>query len=462
MVLGCALSAFAQAPPASGIERMVAADAVSKLSSVDAETRGEAAVIIASAGQVEHEQRLLELAKDPEPAARHRATLALGLLATPSAITFLETQLRTIEGRTNDDGVVAAFALGLVPTDRIDTSVARTLPLFERGSWKRQHDILVALLAGMTRQPDRSERRALLQLWENEANRTPDTRALLLQLLLPIDQSFDERELRRTLRRGSDLERLAIVKWLASRTPDQNRTWLEDLNRIAQHGDIPELRSAALLALARSRYIPALEIAARALKSASAVECGQALEAMLAIGGASTHGALEQHLLVERNPARIAALMKGFLAPPSQRLVEHAIAVATDPKQPVATRAAAAELVGRSDKLRAAPLLRDLFRIASNPEVLTALARALRRAEDQPTALNRLMDRPTSLTHHADRWQALLAAGHGEAQRQILAVLQDGKASPEDVRTAVKVWRRAMVFGSPGSSAPARLSELLN
>src|SRR5690606_15866610 len=284
-----------------------------------------------------------------------------GLLATPAAITFLETQLRTIEGRTNDDGVVAAFALGMVATDRIDTSVARTLPLFEHGSWKRQHDILIALLTGMTLQPDRSERRALLQLLENDANRTPDARALLLQLLLPIDLSFDERELRRTLRRGNDLERLAIVHWLASRTPDQNRSWLSDLSSIAQRGDTPELRSAALLALARSRYIPALEIAARALKSSSPDECGQALEAMLAIGGASTHGALERHLLVERNPTRMAALMKAFLAPPSQRLVDHAITIATDTAQPMATRAAAAELVGRSDKVRAAPLLRDLF-----------------------------------------------------------------------------------------------------
>ena len=433
---------------------MVAADAVQRLDSKDAEIRGEAALIVAAAGRTEAEPRLLQLAKDPVPAARYRATIALGLLATPQAITFLEEQLRTVEGHTNDLGVVAAFALGLVPPERVNTSVARTLTLFEHGSWNRQHDILVALLIGMSRQPERTELRALQQLLDDEANRAAEPRALLLQLLLPLRNSHDQGELRRTLRRGSDLERLAIVNWMASRTPDQNKPWLEDLVRIAKRGTTPELRSAALLTLTRSRHLPALEIAARALKSSSPAECRQALVAMMAIGGASTHGTLEQHLLDERKPARIRALMEGFLAPPSKRLVEHAIRVATNTKMPVATRAAAAELVGRRDKKRAAPLLRDLFRVATDPEVLTALARALRRAEDSPTALSRLMDRPISLTQHADRWQALLAASHGEAQRQVLAVLQDGKSSDDDVRAAVKSWRRAMVIGSAGSLAP--------
>lgn len=461
MLLTCALSAFAQAPPASGIERLVATDAVQQLASKDAEIRGEAAIIVAAAGRVDQELRLLELAKDPAPAASHRATLALGLLATPQAITFLEQQLHTIEGRTSDLGVVAAFALGLVPTDRVGTSVARTLTLFEDGSWKRQHDILISLLIGMTRQPERSERRALEQLLEDEANRASEARSLLLQLLLPMAQNHDESKLRRLLRRGSELERLAIVNWMASRPPSENTPWLDDLVRIAKRGDGPELRSAALLALTRCRHLPALEIAAHALQSPSPMECRQALAAMMAIGGASTHGALEQHLLNERKPLRIQALMKGFLAPPSSNLVEHAIKIATDAKLPVATRAAAAELVGRSDQKRAAPLLRDLFRIATDPVVLRSLARALRRAEDSPTALSRLMDRPISLTQHADRWQALLAAGHGEAQRQVLAVLKDSKSCDDDVRTAFKAWRRAMILDSAGSLAPERLTNYL-
>ena len=111
--------------------------------------------------------------------------------------------------------------------------------MFEQGSWKRQHDVLVALLLGMSRHPERLELRALQNLLQNEANRAPDVRALLLQLLLPIDSSIDERELRRILRRGSDLERLSVVRWLAARNPDDNKPWLEELAQVAQRDSLP-------------------------------------------------------------------------------------------------------------------------------------------------------------------------------------------------------------------------------
>lgn len=451
---------------ASGIERLVAADAAGKLSHQDAETRGEAAMIVATTGEIEHETVLITMAQDPEPEARHRATLALGLLATPNAITHLETRLRSVTERSKDDGAVAAYALGLVPSDRIDTSIARTLPRFERGSWKRQHDTLVALLLSMCRQPERSEKLALRNLLDNDGNRAPLPRSLLLKLLLPIDKNFDERELRRTLRRGSAEERLALVNWLASgglaaNEPEDNKPWLEDLVRIAKQDPDPAMRTAALLGLTRCRHLPALEIAARALRSSSPAECSQGLAAILAIGGASTCGALENHIREERNPARLAALMSSFQAPPSPLLVRHAMKVASDTRQQLETRAAAAELVARSDPKRSAPILRDLFRIANDPEVLCSLARTLRRVEDAPTSLNRLLNRPVALTKHSDRWLALLAAGHAEAQRKLLGVLQDQLASEGDVRTALRVWRKAMVLRSSDERTPEVLRKIL-
>lgn len=457
MVLGCALSAFAQAPITSGIERMVAHDATALLVSSDAETRGEAAIVVAASGAVGYEATLLEIAKDADPAARHRGMLALGLLATPAAVSFLESQLRSVEDRISEDGVTAAFALGCTAIDRVDTSIARTLPLFGRGSWKRQHDVLVALLLAMTRGPERAERSALRILFDNEANRSPTVRALLLQLLLPIDRTIADKDLRRTMRRGSSDERLAIVKWLASRPPADNKPWIEELTTLAKRADDPELRAAALLALTRYQHLPALEIAARALKSSNPKECSQALASMLSIGGAKTRGALEQHLLVERNPVRMAAMMSSFLAPPSKELIDHAVSVATNAKLPITTRTAAAQLISRSDKKRARPMLRDLFRIANDPQLLLSLARALRRAEDTPTALARLLDQPVELPQHPGRWQALLSAGHGEAQRQVLATLKDPKASTNSVRTAIKVWRKAMVIGTLGAEAPSIL-----
>ena len=69
----------------------------------------------------------------------------------------------------------------------------------------------------------------------------------------------------------------------------------------------------------------------------------------------------------------------------------------------------------------------------------------------------RLLDQPVELPQHPGRWQALLSAGHGEAQRQVLATLKDPKASTNSVRTAIKVWRKAMVIGTLGAEAPSIL-----
>ena len=460
--LACTVSVFAQGQLSSSINRMVANDAIIRLNSPDAETRGEAAIIVAAAGQQIHEPRLLKLAIDPDPAARHRGILALGLLATPQAITFLEQQLMSIEGRTTKESVFAAYALGLVPSQRIETSVARLLPQFEQGSWKRQHDCMIALLLGMTSQLDRQELRPLQQLLEDAGKHADDARALLFELLLPMQSKVDAKDLRRSLRRGGDLTKLTIIKWLATRAAADNKLWLTDLTTYAKRGTTPEIRAAALLALTRSRHLPALEIAAHTLKTATGAECRQALASMLAIGGAKSRGALEQYLLQEQNPARTQALMSGYQAPPSKALMNHAFRVAMDQRQPVATRSAAAILVAKSDAKRAAPLLRDLFRIASNPATLISLARALARTKEPQTTLDRLLSDSDSTVQYGNQWQALLASGHTEAKRQVLAVLQNTKSSDEEVRTALKAWRRATVDIPVSSLAPELLRNCLN
>jgi len=461
MLLACGLSGIAQAPIASGLERMVAQDAAALLDHQDAEVRGEAAIVVASQGRIEHEAALLEIAADPKPAARHRGMLALGQLATPNAVHFLESHLRTNEGRSNPDGVAAAFALGCVPPANVDTSVARTLPLFERGSWKRQHEVLYALLLGMCKHPERTEQRALRVLFDNEANRSPVIRGLLLRLLLPIDDTFSDKDLRRLLQRGSANEKVAIVQWLADRTPADNQPWIPDLVKIAERAADPTLRTAALRALTRCRHLPALEIAARALQSSDPDECGQAMASMLSISGARARGALERQLLRERDPVKLMAMMGHFLAPPSKELVDYAIEIAADPKVAIGTRTAAAELISRSDKKRALPMLRNLFRRATDPQLLRKLARALRGAEESPTALSRLLQRPIALPQHPRHWQALLAAGHAGAQRQVLMTLKDPSSDAASKRSALKAWRKAMVLGPAEADALPTISGYL-
>lgn len=458
--LSSALCAFAQAPEASGIERLVAADAARALWSDAPECRGEAALIVAADGDPRFERRLLELAADEADIARRRALIALGLLATPSAIEQLERALATVEARGSDDGVCAAFALGIIPPDRAQTTVARTLARFRQGSWRRQHAVLVTLLGAMTRVPDRTELGALRQLLREDSNRDATVRGLLWSLLLPIDGSIEADELRRVLRRGDAAERRAVVQWLADRAPARNAAWIEDLSRLAARDRDPDLRALALRALARCEVRSSLETAAKALRSAHGVERRSAVEAMLAVGGASMRGVLEQNLIKERDLRRAAELFEGFRAPPSAALREHLVAVAAAADAPARARVGAAELLARSAAGRSAPILRGLFVDLDDPALLIRIARSLSRVEDAPTPAAKLLGATAAWTHHPARWRALLAAGHPEAQRQVLTILQDGDASASDRRCALRAWRAAMVLG-PADSAPKALRDAL-
>ena len=69
---------------------------------------------------------------------------------------------------------------------------------------------------------------------------------------------------------------------------------------------------------------------------------------------------------------------------------------------------------------------------------------------------------PIELSQHGARWQALLGASHGEAQRQVLDVLKDHRASPDSICTALKSWRRAMVLGAQKGDVPDALASALN
>lgn len=436
------------APELAGIERLVAADALRHLDSPEPDVRGEAALIVASTGDPALEPRLLALADDQDPTTGDRAAIALGLLATPAAVQALEQRIAAAD--RGERAVAAAFGLGLVPPERAGSTVARVLPTFARGSWKRQRDALLALLLGMCRHPERDEQLALRRLLDDDSNRDPELRALLLQLLLPLDRSFDDKILRRICDRSSDGERLVLLRWLATRPPADNAPWLDELVRIVQHDRRPAHRAAALAALTRSRHLPALELAARALRSSDADECAAALRAMLAIGGARTRGALEQHLIDELDAGRKAALLTNYGAPPSQHLALHAAALADDASQPEAVRVAAADVLAKSQPERAAPLLRDLFRATADGGCAAVLARALARVADAPTPLDRLLTPPVALELHPLQWRALLAAGHADAQRRVLEVLQAPDASPEAIATALRCWRAAMVLTAPG------------
>lgn len=444
-----------------GVTRLVINDAARLLNDRDPEVRGEALLIVAGTGSLSFHSAVQAATGDADAGARGKAILALGLLATPGTAVTLDALLADGNDRSSPDGVAAAFALGLLPPDHAPSVVARVLTGFLHGSRKKQQEPLMALLLGLSQNDGSGQAAALRRLFDDDATRDPQVRAQLLHLLLRTDRAFDGKQLRRLLDRGCAEERTTLLRWLGSNDVEDEAGLLPSLDRAAKSSE-PALRTAALAALTRRQYLPALELAAKAMRSTDAAECGQGVRSLLAIGGASMRGAIERDLLGERDAARKAALLASFDAPPSSLLLDHAAALAADASQPFEVRTAAVTLLDRSDPTRTAVLLRDLFRSTTRTESLPRLAALLLRdGATDPPPLARLVDDPADLTTQPARWQALLAAEHPAAIRLLLAVLDtDGSAKA----AALQLWRRACVLSVPQpvvGEPPAILRQLL-
>lgn len=452
-VFGFALCGFAQAQVPSevtgGLARLVAADAARLLQAADPVVRGEAALVAAERSSPALHTAVLALCDDDDAAARGRAIVALGLQATPGTVVVLEQLLTEGAARTDADRTAAAFAVGLLPADRAGSLPNRVLSTFLRGNLRREREPLLALLLGISLRDPEPHRAALLQLYDDDSVRDPQVRAQLLHLLLRAGHPFAVRDQRRVLERGDGDERTALLRWFANGDVVTDDPLLATVERLARHGDAAQ-RTAALAALTRRRHLPALELAARAMRSTDAAECAQGLRSVLAIGGARMRRALERHLLDETNPTRKAALLAHYEAPPSRELLDHAAGLAADHEQPFDVRAAAATLVARAEPERAATLLRDLFRATTRPETLPQLA-ALLVQDGQAPPLDKLLDGPTDLRQHPLRWQALLAADHPAAVRRLLTTLEGGTDGSDDRGRglALQLWRRARVLTVP-------------
>jgi hypothetical protein len=455
-VLSASASAHAQEPLAA----LVVADAVPLLAHADATVRGEAALVVSQGADLVLQERLLALAADPEPAARHRALMALGLLGTPGAVRFLGDCLAATSARGEDDGIATAFGLGLVADHAASSTNTQLLSRIAQGSWKRQRDLLLALLLGMTFHPDRAEVSALRQLFEDSSNRDPEVRGLLLRHLLANDRTFDDKSLRRLLERGSLPEREAVLRHLAGSGKALDSEWCDALADLAVHGEPGEHRALALAALTRVRWLPALDLSLRAMRSGTPAECTQAMRTMLQIGGARLLRAAAPRLIAERDPARKQALLDGYEAPLDAAFADHLARLSADSGVPWPLRSTAAIVLARAGCDRAAPLLRDAFRSTGDDRALDRLATALQASHGEPVALTRLLDAGVSLPQAPPRFAALLRAGHPEAERVLLVQLRPGG----NALAALRAFRVARVLALPAArdeAIPALLRDRL-
>ncbi|MBL8756634.1 MAG: HEAT repeat domain-containing protein [Planctomycetes bacterium] len=461
LLVAVLLSGTAQAQ--DGLARIVADDALPKLSHSDPAVRGEAALVVAQRPDLAQQTALLALAKDEAPEARQRALVALGLLATPAAVAALGGVLADHGTRGDDDGIAAAFGLGLLPPGHADSTVAKVLSSFLQGSWKRQREPMLALLLAMQLQPARRDLQVLRRLWDDDSNRDPEVRGLLLQHLLPTATDLDGKAVRRLLERGEVPERLAVLHWLATDAPLPEPATVQVVERLGSLADTAAVRSQALAVLTRWQQPAALDLAVRSLRSDRAEECAQAMRTLAALGGVRLVRAFADEIVAETNSDRKAAWLANYAAPLTEALATHCKKLASDGTQPWSLRHAAAVALAHSDPDKAAPLLRDHFRGTSDLAALPLLARSLRNTHDETVAIDKLVD-GIDLFAHRERWGALLAIGHAQAQREVLATLHDPKAQTAKVLSALRAWRHANVLQLPPArreAVPELLRDLL-
>jgi hypothetical protein len=458
----CAIAlAFGAAPAQAPLANELVVRAASQhLDSSDPVARGEAALLVAIDATPAREARLLALAVDPAPATRRRARIALGLCGTPAAIAALARMVASDDDA--DDRIAAAFGLGLASGPDAETTIAAVLVGVVHGSWKRNRDLVVALLLGMERDPSPTATAALRHVLDDDANRDPDVRALMAARVVRFDRSLDDKALRRLLQRARAGERTAILTALAD-TPDVplGGALLADLADAAAHDGDAGVRAAALAALARAHHLPALELAARAVRVGAPVEARAAMRCLRRLGGVGMLRAAAPLVAAEDDAERAEALLDAFDAPPPPQLLDRCRELATDGRKPWSLRAAAAALLARAEPAQGAVVLRELFRLCRDARVLPRLAAALVAAEREPTPLPRRFPLDTAPGSDPERWAALLRADADGALGAVTAALvgSPGAAPP---RVALAACRAGRVLTAPTHpAAPAVLAEAL-
>jgi HEAT repeat protein len=175
-VMLASASAHGQEP--ARFERMIARDSARFVAHADPEVRGEAAWINAAEGGADFEV-LRTLAQSGESAARQRAILALGHVRQPRAVEFLALQLQDITHRDEADAPLWAFALGSADPELAGTAVSTLLASILQGSYGRQRETILGLLAGLRQRPTAGPIAGLLRLFQDDSNREPEVRRLL-------------------------------------------------------------------------------------------------------------------------------------------------------------------------------------------------------------------------------------------------------------------------------------------
>lgn len=441
-------------------ERLLYADAKQWVQTKDPEVRGEAALVLAASGD-DHAYPLVLAVAEAEPeAARLRGILALGYLATPGTAAGLERLLEHEAGRATPTAVCAAFALASLPGSQGDAAINQLLSRLSEGSWKRQGDLLLAVLAALVDRGAEEQRAVLQRLFDDASLREPVLRAAVLTTLARIPGATTDKQLHTALASPSSDLRAAALVALAARE-DLEAHWLEVATRLAQRDESPRVRARALLVLTTARHLPALDLAAKALRSDDAALVAQAVRTGQHLGGEPMRRTLERQFPHLAAVGQVA-LLDELATPVSDEFAVECRAVVADGKYDEGVRTSALLLLARNGETGLQDQLAAAFARATDPRTHLVLARAYGRAVDgDPKALLDAVAVDSAAA--VGRLTALLRAGSAGASRFCIERLRrtDLPPGPGAVLRALRGSRLPQLGETARELAPEPVRSLL-
>lgn len=393
-------------------------------------TRGEAALWLAAAGQHDAYRAILAVARDPVPAARQRGILAVGLLATPGAESFLSAVLND-NATSEADAAVAAYGLGRQPASVANPSVDAWLGGARGLSYKRLRDPLAAMLAALATSPHEEKVIAVRRLRSDEANREDALQVLAGRALAAAGEPLAPSQAWRELTDRSALVRAEAVRALAGQTPFAPEN-IELLRRLARADVDASVRAGAIRLLAEALDESALDLAQRALAGKDRAEAVAGAEVLLRLAGDVGRDAVEARIATPTTPWPVrASLLSSWHAPLTPRLTFACQDAARSTSAPMELRVVAGVALARSEVRSHGDLLASLFETATTRDLLRRLVAAM--SETQLGALQRLLTMPDAL--RAPTFDARLhALASSSLDRATAVVLEHARARRLDER----------------------------
>ena len=448
-----ASAAAAQTPAAfAGAARTLLSDPVPRV-------RGEAALVLAAGREARDFEAIRRVAGEAEPESAHRAMVALGILAAPGTSQLLVPLLPEPGARIEDRGVVAAFALALLPDDQGSAELARVLVRTRQGSFRRQQPLLHALALGTSLRSGTMHAGALEQLLHDQALKDPVVRSLLLASLGRIEGMPVDADLEAAFASPQAAERRAALQVLTGRTAFQ--PWVDTALRLQERDPDPQVRALALALLTRARHQQALERSVRMLRATDAVERAQAVRTLLQLGGGAVRSAVESAIRTEADATLATAMLLALRGSPSEAMVRWSREAALDPRKAPDLRTACALVALDAHAGEMVPVLTAGLQEGSESVAREAAAAALRRIDD---SLDVAALAPASAVH-AERTArvlgSLLRTGHPQAASHALRLLEDAEAGPAVRAAVLSAVRTALLPWLDATSGPLPLRAAL-